>query len=396
MLKEKRAVKAAILYNQFFDHDGDHRVIGGVETYLYNLAGVCRRAGIGVTIYQYSNVPFVKVVDNFLVKGIPVRSLPERKRRHALFSAAAGEMEEGRDIVIFGADTVSVPTKNRRHISIQHGVGWDLDVQDNTDRRILQYSLTARIRKWLMARDGKRNYENCMNTVCVDYNFMNWYRNHVMKERAKRNVWVIPNFSRIAPADEVRQRDYSGKNIRILFARRFVKIRGTRLIVDVAGKLIGKYPEISFTFAGEGPDEYRIRAAFAGEKRVRIIKYAPEESQFIHLRHDIAVVPSIASEGTSLSVVEAMATGCPVVATAVGGITNMIISGYNGILTMPRAPSVLEGIEMLIKKPEKRREFGERAYETAREAFSFERWEASWREVLNKLQQSAQDMSEFI
>jgi len=93
-------------------------------------------------------------------------------------------------------------------------------------------------------------------------------------------------------------------------------------------------------------------------------------------------VPSLASEGTSLSVAEAMATGCPVVATAVGGITNMIINGYNGILTMPNSSSIQDGIESLIQNSETRQSIGIRAYETAKAAFSIEQWKKSWKEVL--------------
>jgi len=84
---------------------------------------------------------------------------------------------------------------------------------------------------------------------------------------------------------------------------------------------------------------------------VTFTKYLPDEVLDIHLEHDIAVVPSIASEGTSLSVAEAMGAGCAVVATAVGGVTNMIINGHNGILAMPDAASVLNGLETVVSDP---------------------------------------------
>ena len=51
-------MKAAILYNKFFDHDGEYQMIGGVETYILNLARVCRELNFETIIYQFSNRPF--------------------------------------------------------------------------------------------------------------------------------------------------------------------------------------------------------------------------------------------------------------------------------------------------------------------------------------------------
>jgi glycosyltransferase involved in cell wall biosynthesis len=117
---------------------------------------------------------------------------------------------------------------------------------------------------------------------------------------------------------------------------------------------------------------------------VAFTKYRADEALHIHLDHDVAVVPSVASEGTSLSVGEAMAAGCAVVATAVGGVTNMIIHGYNGLLVLPNAGSLYEGITSILTSPDLRRQLGARAYETAAAAFSLERWKQRWKEVLEE------------
>jgi glycosyltransferase involved in cell wall biosynthesis len=378
-------MKAAILYNKFFDHDGEHQVIGGVETYMLNLARVCRDLNFETAIHQFSNRPFEKSAGEITVKGVPVCRLPFKKRRPALFEAVNKELDEHKDILIFGADHMSVPTTNPRHISIQHGVSWDLPVKYTTDRKIVKYEWAARLKKSRDIKSGKANFENCPNTVCVDYNFLNWYRTTVTNEPEHHRIWVIPNFSPIASPEQIGTRNYNNDNIDILFARRFVQIRGTRIIAEVALSLLKKYNNIRFTFAGEGPDEGWLRNRFVTESRVRFQKYEPDRALAVHLEHDIAVVPSLASEGTSLSVAEAMAAGCPVVATAVGGVTNMIISGYNGLMVLPKAASLVEGLETLIQNPGLREKLGRRAYETAKEAFSIEQWKRSWKLVLQKV-----------
>jgi glycosyltransferase involved in cell wall biosynthesis len=377
-------MKAAILFNVCFDHNGQKQVVGGIETYILNLARVCQKMGMETTIYQWSHLPFEKNVDGFKVKGIPVCHLSYKKRDPTLFRSVVREIDARKDILIFGSDFVSVPTKNPRHISIQHGVIWDLPVQYTTWRKIVKYEWAAKIIKWWQIRRYKGYFENCQNTVCVDYNFLNWYRTTVTKEPEKR-IWVVPNFAPIAQPEQVENRDYENADIRILFARRFVQARGTRIMAEAARHLLHKYPEITFTFAGEGPEEDWLRKEFHSEKRVRLTKYTSDETLRIHLEHDIAVVPSLASEGTCLSVAEAMATGCPVVATAIGGVTNMIINRYNGILVMPNVASLQEGLESLIQDSVLRRRLGARAYETAKEAFSITRWQRSWQSILEQV-----------
>lgn len=378
-------MKAAILYNKFYDYSGVNITVGGIQTYISNLARVCMDLGMETTVYQFSGVPFDNNADGVAVRGVPVLDKPHGKRNRHLYDTAVRDMDVNKDIIVFAADYMSVPTDNPRHIAIQHGVSWDLPIEYMTDIAAIRYSIAARLKKWREIRMYKQIFNKCKNTVCVDYNFMNWYRTTQTEEVRGHNIWVIPNFSPIAPKELVNSRTYSNRTIRIIFARRFVKMRGTRIIGEAAQYLLGKHRDVCFTFAGEGPEETWLKEMFGSENRVSFIKYMPEDSLDIHLTHDIAVVPSIASEGTSLSVAEAMATGCPVVATATGGVTNMIIQGYNGVLVMPDAASLIAGLEMLILDSGLRERIGLKGYDTAKEAFSLPRWKSSWQEVLKKV-----------
>lgn len=378
-------MKIALLYNNFFDLAGQTRIVGGIETYLLNLARLCRNLGFDTTIYQWADRSFERFLDDICIKGKPVYSLPHKRRNSALYQAAAKEIDLKRDIVIFGADHKTVPTTNPRHISIQHGVSWDLPAIHLSRHRIVKYQCIGRIVKLRMANLARQNFSNCRNVVCVDYNFLNWYRTIISKPEPSRRIWVVPNFAEIAPEEDVKKRNYNNNIINILFARRFVQIRGTRIISETAKKLLSNYRNICFTFAGQGPEEKWMRQQFGSDNRVRFIAYLPDETMKIHLNHDIAVVPSLASEGTSLSVAEAMATACPVVATATGGVTNMIINGYNGLLVMPDPESLHDALENLIRNASLRRHLGLRAYDTARQAFSITSWQKSWRSILEQV-----------
>jgi glycosyltransferase involved in cell wall biosynthesis len=76
---------------------------------------------------------------------------------------------------------------------------------------------------------------------------------------------------------------------------------------------------------------------------------------------DIFVMSSIL-EGQPLSLVEAMAYGCPIVATSVGGIPELIKNGVNGLLCLPKDPMCLaQKIISLIENPAMRIKLGQAA-----------------------------------
>jgi len=379
-------MKVAILYERLFDADGREQLVGGVETYLLNLGRLCVEMGWETTIFQFANRSFERNIDGLKAAGVSMKGVKHGKRRFALFEAVEREIDLSRDILIFGADHVSVPTDNRRCIAIQHGVSWDLPTKYFTKKKWCESGFGAKLKKYVSIRESIRFFKNCPNVVCVDYNFWNWLRTHLSEEPDKR-IWIIPNFtSKLAEPAQIEARANRNGAVRVLFARRFTHYRGARIFAEAAREILRTCPDTEVTFAGEGPEKEWLQHQFDGERRVSFTKYLPDEMLQVHLKHDIAAVPSIASEGTSFSVAEAMGAGCAVVATAVGGITNMIIDGYNGLLVMPDAKSLLAGLESVVRDGELRLRIGRNAYETARSAFSLELWKTRWKSVLQEVE----------
>jgi glycosyltransferase involved in cell wall biosynthesis len=74
---------------------------------------------------------------------------------------------------------------------------------------------------------------------------------------------------------------------------------------------------------------------------------------------DISVLPSL-REGLPMSLLESAAAGLPIVASAVGGIPEVVEDGVSGILTEPRDPDALAAALLaLLRDPERRRQMGE-------------------------------------
>ena len=374
-------MKATILYSTFLDHDGKKRVIGGIETYLLNLARVCQEMNIEPTIFQWARQPFNTNVDGIKVKGVPVMHLPYHRRPYALFRSVVNNLASEKDLIIFGTDAQSVRSAYRRTISIQHGISWDLPPRFMSRNNLFHRKPMGYLYKAWLRRRFIRYYENCPNRVCVDYNFPNWYRTFLVCEPQGRD-WVIPNFTDIPSAEKIKHHSEDSQPYKILFARRFCEFRGTRIMAEATKHILASHQEVSVTYAGEGADEKWLRDCFAGQARVTFIKYRPQDTLDIHLQHHIAVIPSLASEGTSLSVAEAMACGCAVVATNIGGITNMLIDGYNGLIVSPNIQDVVMALERLLDNPQLVRQLGARAYDVAANGFSYGKWKDRWEEVI--------------
>ena len=103
-----------------------------------------------------------------------------------------------------------------------------------------------------------------------------------------------------------------------------------------------RWPEAQLLLVGRGPEEERLRAlgeALGIIARIRFVGEQPDVAPFLQ-RMDLYVQPSVVA-GMPNSVLEAMAVGLPVVATAVGGTPEVVVQGETGLLVPPRDPVAL-------------------------------------------------------
>jgi glycosyltransferase involved in cell wall biosynthesis len=97
---------------------------------------------------------------------------------------------------------------------------------------------------------------------------------------------------------------------------------------------------------------------------------------------DLFVQPS-RYEGMPIAVLEAMASGCPIVATAVDGTKELIEDGVHGWLVPPDDPSALAStIERAINNPQLAKTMGINARERVSRHFSYEAMISAWEDIL--------------
>ena len=124
--------------------------------------------------------------------------------------------------------------------------------------------------------------------------------------------------------------------------------------------------QLAIAGAGDLDAELRARAAAAGvTDRVRFLGDLRQDAVASWLAAaDVAVVPSVRDDsgnvdGLPNTVLEALASGTPVVATSAGGIASAIDDGRTGLLVAERDPSALAGaIGALLAEPARRAAIG--------------------------------------
>ena len=158
----------------------------------------------------------------------------------------------------------------------------------------------------------------------------------------------------------------------VLFtAGRFVRKKGFEYLIDAVSRLAPRWPGLRLVIAGGGDlaDQLRdrVRDRRVGD-RVRFVGVLAQPDVARHLAAaDIAVMPSIRDEagnvdGLPNTVMEALASGTPLVATAVGGIPSVVCDGRTGLLVPEKDVWALEAaIERLIADPAARAAIGEAA-----------------------------------
>lgn len=134
--------------------------------------------------------------------------------------------------------------------------------------------------------------------------------------------------------------------------------------------LIERGYEVRLFLYGDGEERERIEQCISQnqlQESVVLCGFCDDVASYLQ-ESDLFVLPSL-YEGISISVIEAMGTGLPVVASAVGGIPDMITDGEDGLLCEPTAESIAEKIGKLIDDHELRSRLGQKAIQSA-ERFS--------------------------
>ncbi|WP_107689192.1 glycosyltransferase [Coprothermobacter proteolyticus] len=173
----------------------------------------------------------------------------------------------------------------------------------------------------------------------------------------------------------------------ILHVGRFSPQKNHRLLLEAFSLASAEYPKLKLWLVGDG--ELRPLVEEMAQKlglgdRILFLGIRSDVHKLLE-QADIFVLSSD-WEGMPLSILEAMAAGKPVVATAVGGVPELVENGLTGLLVPPdNANALAEALLLLAKHPELRQVMGQNGQKKAIDCFDISRTAREYEALYCKL-----------
>lgn len=347
----------------FFDFEGENYYAGGAERYLVDLYELSKSLGYTLRIFQKGTYNWMRKYKDIEVYGICSDHNNENLWDDVDYNKRFYSLNIGRSaLAIYSPFSLSLPFTMPNSIGISHGVYWDNGLYNGN------------LDKWLC--DATKGLKKM---ISVDTNTCNWFQTRDLKIGHK--ISYLPNYVDNKEFNPPKEKE--SKTI-ILYPRRLYAARGFNLVLSVIDKILSKFTDVEIHFVGRGfPEDTKKLDRYFKKWGTRVQWYSedPEKMKDVYKKATITLIPTLYSEGTSLSCLEAMATGNIVIATRVGGLTNLIIHNYNGILIEPNKKSLYEALEKVLSNISLYSDMRTRAIDVANK-FDKEYWNEKWANVM--------------
>ncbi len=357
--------RVLLVTHKFLNFDGKEIFLGGAERYLIELARLIRELGYEPIIVQGGSQNWLAYYQGVWVVGLDIQI---DLLNPAFLLQVLEIFKPNAELIIYSPFSLYTPNLKIPSIGISHGIYWDTSLTE----KFFEF----RFKSLLPSIRG------ISRLISVDTTTINWIRT-INMELGHRAVY-IPNF---VDLDAFKPVEYSSETITILYPRRLYSPRGFWLVADCLPEVLEKYSQVVFEFVGQADSEEQRKVQEWFETypgRVKWYALPPERMMEAYQHADIVLIPTLHSEGTSLSCLEAMACGKCVIATYVGGLPDLIIDGFNGLLIQPNSDSLRNAIEYLIEHKDIRDEMGKNGRRVA-ETFGIEHWRERWRKEILSL-----------
>jgi glycosyltransferase involved in cell wall biosynthesis len=167
-------------------------------------------------------------------------------------------------------------------------------------------------------------------------------------------------------------------------AARLAPMKGLHFLIDAMAELSRRGTACDLVIVGDGPCRHDLEARVKSRGLAQVVSFLGQCRDMPSFYHsiDVLALPSVALEGLPLSILEAMASGLPVVSTLLSGIPEVVADGVSGSLVRPGDVGALaDALEPLLRSGALRSKMGQAGRERAEAVFSLERTVAQIKEV---------------
>jgi glycosyltransferase involved in cell wall biosynthesis len=381
----KRGLRIAILAPNFFIkikelHGADRIIFGGWERYIYDLVTLLQGQGHECTLFQSLQSPIVEG------KRVHFGSIKKKYKdmnivclednadwaygTNSSLNMTFNEMSLMYDLRIYGTTYMCHPFALRPCISICHGIWFDYahydpQLYDDVNKKV-----------WL----ERTLYGFTAPDVCVSVDSNSKRVIQAIAPGKQNRISIIENYvdtEKFKPIDRP-----ENERLKVLFPRRLTILRGCNEFIRASRD----FPQYDYLSVGQATSEEAQNSLvqqMSANKHIQFIHKEMDGMEEVYQWADIGVVPTKASEGLSLSLLESMACGLPVVTTPVGGLSDAVINNYNALVFDPDHDDLGEAIHYLAQNPELRKVMGERNRQIAMECFDINIWKSRWMNIIN-------------
>ena len=185
-------------------------------------------------------------------------------------------------------------------------------------------------------------------------------------DRSKIKVPIVLNGSNLNKCIVKSDYEIKGDSIDIVHVGRFTDVKNHRGLIEAFNLLHDKYPKCRLSLLGDGELKAEIEKEVLNRQLNNSVEFMGVQSNVYPIlsNADIFVLPSKV-EGIPITLIEAMGTGLPIVATNVGGIPDMLKNEESALLTDVEPEKIANALERLSRDVGLRKKLGENAKKQA-------------------------------
>lgn len=349
-------------------HFIDSNVLGGAEVLLIEICKRLKNYDLQPEVFHFGHPWLTKRCDEF---GIPSVLVPGYKsyksiRTIPIFGAIFTRFLKQRNITILHSHLVDPITaaslaaflSGTSHIGTLHDTH---TIEEKRSKiRLLQIAALLGTRLITVSKNVERFLQTTAKFPAGTFQTI---LNGVDVEKFRRG-------KRQETRDKLQ---LSSNDIIFICVGRLVDIKGHNVLIEAFSMIKSSSP-VKLLIVGDGPRRQDVENLIAEKGMgtdIKVLGLREDVPELLNLSD--CFVLSSHSEGLSCSIIEAMAAGLPVVATDVGGNSELVRDGECGYLVPAKDPAAFANrLQALIDHDSKRRTFGETSLRIAQEKFSLD------------------------